>query len=98
MLGKVEVLLSNENALCGDRVSASPCMQHKSHEKMYFCHSHGAGKILTAEEVPGNNVSARSIELYIVHSGVEAHVQAKFHAKLLMAMAGSACACGITDS
>lgn len=27
MLGKVEVLLCDENALCGDRVSAYPCMQ-----------------------------------------------------------------------
>ncbi len=28
VLGKVEVLLSNENALCGDRVSACPCRAH----------------------------------------------------------------------
>ena len=27
VLGKVEVLLSNENSLCGDRVSACPYMQ-----------------------------------------------------------------------
>lgn len=36
VLGKVEVLLSNENALCGDRVSASPYMQHESREKSVF--------------------------------------------------------------
>jgi hypothetical protein len=27
VLGHVEVLLRDENALCGDRVSACPCMQ-----------------------------------------------------------------------
>jgi hypothetical protein len=36
MLGKVEVLLCDENALCGDRVSAYPCMQQAA-KKMYNC-------------------------------------------------------------
>jgi hypothetical protein len=36
VLGKVEVLLSDENALCGDRVSACPYMQ-QSREKVYKC-------------------------------------------------------------
>ena len=30
VLGEVEVLLCNEYALCGDRVSAYPYMQHKA--------------------------------------------------------------------
>jgi hypothetical protein len=30
MLGEVEVLFRNEYALCGDRVSAYPCMQHEA--------------------------------------------------------------------
>jgi len=37
VLGKVEVLLSDENALCGDRVSACPYMQRKAAKKMYKC-------------------------------------------------------------
>ena len=41
VLGKVVVLLSDENALCGDRVSACPCMQ-QSRENVYLCHSHGS--------------------------------------------------------
>jgi hypothetical protein len=42
VLGKVEVLLGNENALCGDRVSAYPYMQ-QSREFIQVCHSHGSG-------------------------------------------------------
>ena len=34
VLGKVEVLLGNENALCGDRVSAYPYMQQKPRKKV----------------------------------------------------------------
>jgi hypothetical protein len=41
VLGEVEVLLRNEYALCGDRVSAYPCMQHKATSCMW-CHSHGS--------------------------------------------------------
>jgi len=40
VLGKVKVLLCDENALCGDRVSAYPCMQ-QSREIVHLCHSHG---------------------------------------------------------
>jgi len=55
VLGKVEVLLSDENALCGDRVSACPCMQQSREKYIRVCHSHGSrvGRILTSEEVPG---------------------------------------------
>jgi hypothetical protein len=42
VLGKVEVLLRNEYALCGDRVSAYPCMQHKATKLCMWCHSHGS--------------------------------------------------------
>ena len=53
MLGEVEVLLCDENALCGDRVSACPYVQ-QSREIVQVCHSHGSrGRILTSEEVPG---------------------------------------------
>jgi hypothetical protein len=41
VLGKVEVLLCDENALCGDRVSACPYMQ-QSREIVQLCHSHGS--------------------------------------------------------
>ena len=41
VLGKVEVLLGNENALCGDRVSACPYMQQNC-ENIRVCHSHGS--------------------------------------------------------
>jgi hypothetical protein len=37
VLGEIEVLLRNENALCGDRVSACPYMQHESREKVVVC-------------------------------------------------------------
>jgi hypothetical protein len=57
VLGKVEVLLCDENALCGDRVSACPCVQ-QSRENVQLCHSHGSsGRILTSEEVPKVNIS-----------------------------------------
>ena len=36
VLGQVEVLLCDENALCGDRVSAYPYMQHKATKNVYF--------------------------------------------------------------
>ena len=36
VLGQVEVLLSDEYALCGDRVSAYPYMQHKATKSVYF--------------------------------------------------------------
>lgn len=42
VLGKVEVLLRNEYALCGDRVSAYPYMQPDAARECIFCHSHGA--------------------------------------------------------
>ena len=60
MLGKVEVLLSDENALCGDRVSACPCMQQSREKYIRVCHSHGSrvGRILTSEEVPRDNMLA----------------------------------------
>jgi hypothetical protein len=63
VLGEVEVLLCDENALCGDRVSAYPYMQH-SREIVQECHSHGsvAGGILTSEEVPGECELALFIE------------------------------------
>ena len=60
VLGKVEVLLSNENSLCGDRVSACPCMQQNCEIYIRVCHSHGSrvGGILTSEEVPGGQLLA----------------------------------------
>jgi hypothetical protein len=42
VLWKVEVLLCNKYALCGDRVSAYPCMQQAAAQTCIFCHSHGA--------------------------------------------------------
>jgi hypothetical protein len=36
VLGKVEILLCDENALCGDRVSACPYMQ-QSREFIFNC-------------------------------------------------------------
>lgn len=42
VLGLVEVLLSDENALCGDRVSACPYMQQKPRKLYKWCHSHGS--------------------------------------------------------
>lgn len=54
MLGLVEVLLGNENALCGDRVSAYPYMQ-QSRENVYdhaIAMASMKGGILTSEEVP----------------------------------------------
>jgi hypothetical protein len=53
VLGKVEVLLRNEYALCGDRVSAYPCMQQAAAQTCIFAMAMArAGNILTAEEVP----------------------------------------------
>jgi hypothetical protein len=40
VLGKVEVLLSDENALCGDRVSACPYNAAELRRDQLF-HSHG---------------------------------------------------------
>lgn len=40
VLREVEVLLRNENALCGDRVSAYPAA--KSYDLCRVCHSHGS--------------------------------------------------------
>jgi hypothetical protein len=54
VLGQVEVLLCDENALCGDRVSAYPYMQQKA-AKMCNCAIAMARVrcgILTSEEVP----------------------------------------------
>jgi hypothetical protein len=63
VLGEVEVLLCDENALCGDRVSACPYMQ-QSREIVQSCHSHGSvqGRILTSEEVPGEWLLAEFIQ------------------------------------
>jgi hypothetical protein len=42
VLGEVEVFLRNENALCGDRVSAYPYNAARGREKCTLCHSHGS--------------------------------------------------------
>ena len=72
VLGKVEVLLSNENSLCGDRVSACPCMQQNCEKYVRVCHSHGSrvGGILTSEEVPGETNVSQSVDEYSVESNV----------------------------
>jgi len=60
MLGEVEVLLRDENALCGDRVSACPYMQHNATSLVLYCAiamASRARRILTAEEVPAESQS-----------------------------------------
>lgn len=47
VLGEVEVLLCDEYALCGDRVSAYPYMQLKATKLCIFCHSHGMSGVYT---------------------------------------------------
>jgi hypothetical protein len=58
MLGKVEVLLCDENALCGDRVSACPYMQRAANLYNRAIAMARCGGILTSEEVPGEQSSA----------------------------------------
>jgi hypothetical protein len=64
VLGEVEVLLCDENALCGDRVSAYPYVQ-QSRESVRLCHSHGSVQsgILTSEEVPEEQLLAEFVRL-----------------------------------
>ena len=60
VLGEVEVLLRNEYALCGDRVSAYPCMQHKATNCTCGAIAMArSGEILTAEEVPADTMLAK---------------------------------------
>jgi hypothetical protein len=59
VLGEVEVLLCDENALCGDRVSACPCSKLRKIHERAIAMARRRG-ILTSEEVPGVKVSSCS--------------------------------------
>lgn len=60
VLGKVEVLLCDENALCGDRVSAYPCVQQAANLcKCAIAMARVRYGILTSKEVPGGRLLAR---------------------------------------
>lgn len=89
MLGEVEVLLCDENALCGDRVSAYPYMQQAA-KIMWNCAIAMArvrSRILTSEEVPGGaELAMNSNQKERGQQEVEIKVDG-FHAKVQSSIA-----------